>query len=66
MENLTVSIPRHSLPMSHRLALVIFDLVFTKSSGFKGYGFDTGSGHLLSCLLPLFQGKQLSVTGEST
>ena len=31
----------------------------------KGPGFDTQSGHILSFLLPLIQGGQLSVTGES-
>ena len=30
----------------------------------KGPGFDTRLGHLLSFLLPLFQERQLSVTGE--
>ena len=32
---------------------------------FRGPGFDTRSGHILSFLLPLFQEGQLSVTGES-
>ena len=31
----------------------------------RGPGFDTRSGHILSFLLPLFQERQLSVTGES-
>ena len=31
----------------------------------RGPGFDTRSGHILSCLLPLVQEGQLSVTGES-
>ena len=32
---------------------------------FRGPGFDTRSGNILSFLLPLFQKGQLSVTGES-
>ena len=32
---------------------------------FRGPGFDTRSGNILSFLLPLFQEGQLSVTGES-
>ena len=31
----------------------------------RGPGFDTGSGNILSFLLPLLQEWQLSVTGES-
>ena len=31
----------------------------------RGPGFDTRSGNILSFLLPLFQERQLSVTGES-
>ena len=31
----------------------------------RGPGFDTRSGHILLFLLPLFQERQLSVTGES-
>ena len=31
----------------------------------RGPGFDTRSGHILSCLLPLIQEGQLSVTGKS-
>ena len=37
----------------------------TRKSGVRGPGFDTGSGNILSFLLPLFQEGQLSVTGES-
>ena len=32
---------------------------------FRGPGFDTRSGHILSFLFPLIQEGQLSVTGES-
>ena len=32
---------------------------------YRGPGFDTRSGHILSFLLSLFQEGQLSVTGES-
>ena len=34
-------------------------------SSIRGPGFDTRSGHILSCLLPLIQEGQLSVSGES-
>ena len=37
----------------------------TPDSYFRGPGFDTRSGHILSFLLPLIQKGQLSITGES-
>ena len=37
----------------------------TRKSGGGGPGFDTRSGNILLFLLPLFQERQLSVTGES-
>ena len=40
-------------------------LLTRKSGSFRGPGFDTRSGNILSFLLPLFQEGQLSITGKS-
>ena len=43
----------------------VSNFMYQVQGWFRGPGFDTRSGNILSFLLPLFQKGQLSVTGES-
>ena len=55
----------NDLRVAHLIITAFNGRDFTASTFYRGPGFDTRSGKILSFLLPLFQEGQLSVTDES-